>query len=105
LYRFELKENEQILMKGLAVLYAGGESLSGALYLTNERLVFVGYIHGSAYADEKSVELKHISEVRGGKTFLIIPNELNIITDSDERLRFVINERDKWMAAINRSIG
>jgi hypothetical protein len=92
-------------MKGLAALHVDRESLSGALYLTNERLVFVGYIHGSVYVNEKSVELEHISEVRGGKTFWIIPNELNIITDSAESIMFIINERDKWIAAINQGRG
>jgi hypothetical protein len=102
LYRFDLRDNEQIVRKGLAVMHADSESLSGALYLTNKRLVFVGYIHGKVFADEQSVELGHIREIRGGRTLMIIPNELNIFTYADKRLRFIVSGRDEWIASINQ---
>jgi hypothetical protein len=102
MYRFSLKENEQILKKGEAILHIEEEGLSGALYLTNERLVFVGFVLGASHQQERSVSLKQIRELTGGKTFFIIPNVLNITSDADEHLKIVIQERDAWLAAIHK---
>jgi hypothetical protein len=101
MYRFSLKENEQILKKGEAILHIEEEGLSGALYLTNERLVFVGFVLGASHQQERSVSLKQIRKLTGGKTFFIIPNVLNITSDADEHLKIVIQERDAWLAAIH----
>jgi hypothetical protein len=101
MYRFSLKENEQILKKGEAVLHCKEEGLSGALYLTNERLVFVGFVLGASHQQERSVSLKQISNMTVGKTFFIIPNVLNITSDADEQLKIVIQDRDEWLAAIH----
>jgi hypothetical protein len=105
LYKFDLRNNERILKKGLAAMHQDGESLSGALYLTNKRLVFVGYIHGKVFANEKSVELGHIREIIGGRTLMIIPNELKIVTESETRLSFIVSGRNEWIASINQSRG
>jgi hypothetical protein len=100
MYRFTPEKDEKVRKKGLAGMYVDRESLSGALYLTNQRLLFVGYIHGNVYVNETPIALKQIREVRGGKTFFIIPNELNITTDRNEHFRFIVRERDEWLAAI-----
>jgi len=75
--------------------------LSGALYLTNERLVFVGFVLGASHRQERSVSLEQIRKLTGGKTFFIIPNVLNITSEADEHLKIVIQERDEWLAAIH----
>ena len=81
-------------------MYLDRESLTGALYLTNHRLLFVGYIHGNVYVNETAVALGQIREVRGGKTYFLIPNALNITNDRNEHLRFIVHERDEWIKAI-----
>ncbi len=100
MYSFTPLKDEKLTRKGLANMYLGRESLFGALYLTNQRLLFVGYIHGNVYVNETSVALKQIREVRGGKTYFIIPNELKIIDDRNEHYRFVVRERNQWIEAI-----
>jgi hypothetical protein len=105
LYKFALKENEQILRKGLAVMLHDRESLSGALYLTNKRLVFVGYMHGCVFVHENEIELSHIRQISGGRSFLIIPNEMTVTTSSGERFRFTLTGRDGWISAISEVTG
>jgi hypothetical protein len=100
MYRFTLNENEKILKKGEAILHVKDESFTGALYLTNERLVFVGFVLGAFHQHERSVSLMQIKELTAGKTFFIIPNVLNVTSDADEHLKIVIQERDEWLAAI-----
>jgi hypothetical protein len=101
MYRFSLKKNEHILKKGEAILHSEKEGLSGALYLTNERLVFVGFVLGASHQQERSVSLRQIRELTVGKMFFFIPNVLNIKSDADEHLKIVIQERDEWLAAIH----
>jgi hypothetical protein len=100
MYRFTLKENEQILKKGEASMHIDDVGLTGALYLTNERLVFVGFVLGASHQQEKSVSLKQIRELTAGKTFFIIPNVLNVTIDDNEHFKIVIQGRDAWLAAI-----
>jgi hypothetical protein len=105
MYRFTPQKDEQVRKKGLAGMYVGRESLSGALYLTNQRLLFVGYVHASVYVNETAFALKQIREVSGGKTYYIIPNVLNITTVGNESFRFIVRERDEWVAEIRAAIG
>ena len=100
MYRFSLEKNEQILKKGTASLHIDRDALSGALYLTNERLMFVGFIFGAATQQQKAVSLKHIREIKVGKTLFILPNVLHIALDDGEHLKFVVHGRDEWLSAI-----
>jgi hypothetical protein len=100
MYRFTLKENEKILKKGEASLHIDDAGLTGALYLTNERLVFVGFVLGAAHQQEKSVSLNQIREIKAGKTFFIIPNVLEITIDDNDCLKVIVRRRDEWLAAI-----
>ena len=100
MYRFPLEPNEQILKKGIASLHIDREALSGALYLTNVRIVFVGYVFGVTNQQQKAVSLKQIREIKGGKSLFMLPNVLYIAHDNDEPLKFIVQGRDEWMAAI-----
>ncbi len=100
MYRFSLGTKEKILKKDAATLHLDREALAGALYLTNERLVFVGYEVGVVFKTEKAVSLKHIREIKGGKTMFIIPNVLDITTENNERLKILVQGRDEWLTAI-----
>jgi hypothetical protein len=102
MYRFPLGNKEQILKKDSATLHIEREALTGALYLTSERLVFVGYVSGLIHKTIKAVSLKQIREIEGSKTMFIIPNVLDITLENNERLKVVIQGRDEWMAAIRR---
>jgi hypothetical protein len=80
-------------------------TLSGALYLTNERLVFAGFILGGpAIKKELAFSLKKIASVSGGKTALLIPNAVDIATADNEHFRLVLRDRNAWLAAIRKQL-
>jgi hypothetical protein len=103
-YSFPLEEQECIIKKDHANLYCDGEAFVGAFYLTSERIVFVGYLLdiNDKYIEE--VPLSHITEITPGKTFLVIPNVLNVSTIKDRTLKFIVKGRDHWLAAINEQL-
>lgn len=103
MYRFKVGEKEQILHKGLASLHIEEATFSGALYLTSERLVFVGHmLGGNASTKEVSVPLGQIASVKGGRTALVIPNVVEIVTNTNDRLRLILRNRNEWLTAIAR---
>jgi hypothetical protein len=103
MYVFELNNNERILKKGMATLLTD-EHLAGALYLTNTRLVFVGYVNDIAFKNEMSVQLNQITEMKGAKTFKLIPNAIVISTKKNELIRLIVQKRDEWMLSIKNAM-
>jgi hypothetical protein len=98
-YRFTLLHNEFILRKGLACLEIDDCHLDGALYLTNERLVFVGNKSGMGKAKYKlEIDLAHIEMIKAGKTFGLIPNVVFINTFQGGRYKVIVRDRDQWIA-------
>lgn len=104
MYTFPLETDERIKKKCLASYNCEGDVLSGALYLTDQRLVFVGYALDitNKYMDE--VPLTHIKEILPEKTFYIIPNVLKVVTIGDKVIKFVVEGRNEWLEAIKRQI-
>ncbi|MEG6586502.1 GRAM domain-containing protein [Dendrosporobacter sp. 1207_IL3150] len=104
MYSFPLAESEQILNKDFANLYCDGDAFNGALYLTNERIVFVGYLLdiNNKYIEE--IPLVHIKEIKKDKTFFVIPNCLLVETIKERNLKFIISKRDKWYSKILEEI-
>ncbi len=104
MYSFPLEADEIIIKKCLASYSCEHDVLNGALYLTNYRLVFVGYLLSinNKYMDE--VPLAHIKTLAADKTFYVIPNVLKVITIQDKVIRYVVKSRNQWLAAINRQI-
>ncbi|MBP2634095.1 MAG: hypothetical protein H6Q72_2 [Firmicutes bacterium] len=104
MYSFPLETDELILRKSHASYTCQGDVLSGALYLTDRRLVFIGYILSidNKYMDE--VPLTHIKALLPEKTFFIIPNVLKVITIKDKTIKFIIENRNDWLEAINRQV-
>jgi hypothetical protein len=103
-YSFPLGEHEHIFKKSLANFYCDDDVLHGALYLTNERLVFVGFLLDVSRKYMQEVPLTHIEELKPDKTFFIIPNVLIIRTIQERRLKFIMNRRDEWLDVIHRQI-
>jgi stage V sporulation protein SpoVS len=104
MYRFPLEHTEQIIKKDLATLHIDRVGLTGALYLTNERLVFVGYEVGVVFKMVKAFSLMQIREIKAGKTMFIIPNALEITIENNERLKIIIQGRDTWLTAIREGV-
>lgn len=105
MYSFQLEQGESILKKDLANLQTEeDDALQGALYLTNERLVYVGYILDISKKYKMEIPLAHIRAVRPAKTFFVIPNVLRIETIRDEKLKFVLSRRNEWLDEISKQI-
>ena len=104
MYRFPLEHAEQILKKDMATLHIDRVGLTGALYLTNERLIFVGYEVGVVFKMLKAISLMQIREIKASKTMFIIPNALDITIENNERFKIIIQGRDEWLAAIRQGV-
>ena len=104
MYSFPTGETEQILRKGHASLHKEGEAWTGAFYLTSQRLVFIGYMMDITRKYIEDVTLDSIREIRGGKTFGLFSNVLNVTTLAGLRLKIIVEGRDSWLAAIRTEI-
>ena len=104
MYSFPLLEHETVLKKDHASLTLDDNSFTGALYLTNERLVFVGYILDIKKKYLEEVMYQHIYHLGKEKTFYLFPNVLIVETIHDKVLKFVVKDRDSWYEAIQEQI-
>jgi hypothetical protein len=102
MYSFPVGENEKILKKSMASVARGHDSYSGALYLTNERVVFVGYVLDINNKYLIEAPLEHIVDLKKEKTFFILSNAIAVTTIRDENFRIIVQGRDKWFQAINQ---
>lgn len=104
MYSFPLELDEVIIKKAHASYTCNGDVLNGALYLTDRRLVFIGYALSitNKYMDE--VPLTHIKELRAEKTFFVIPNVLKVVTIQDKVIKFVVKDRNEWLDAVNTQL-
>ena len=100
MYSFSLHDDEKIIKKDHANFDSAAEKLHGALYLTTERLVFVGYVMGLEHKYLKEVSLEHLTQVATARSLGLIPNALVIKTAEKEILRFVIRRRNEWYQAL-----
>lgn len=102
MYSFPVAAGESILKKDLANLYCDDEAFSGALYLTTERLVFIGYLLDITHKYMEEMPLAHIRKITRGKSLFIIPNVLNVETIKDRHLKFVVRGSGEWFIEINK---
>lgn len=105
MYSFPLKEHETITCKDMANLYHAGDALQGALYLTEERLVFVGYIMDITRKYMLEVPLAHVEKVEVGRSLFVVPNVLHVRTIREEEYKFILKRRDHWQKVIRTATG
>lgn len=107
---FPLEEGERLLKHGGAT-YEREEiglwssmlttnAMLGTLYLTTERLVFVGHMAATRTYMMEEVLLAHVDGVLPARTFSWLSNALLVTTLRGRRLRFLVQGRDEWSAAI-----
>lgn len=106
MYSFPLADTEEIIKKSHASLHLEDSAFTGAFYLTSERLVFVGYVMDITRKYMEDIPLAQVSEVRGEKTFFVIPNVLDVSTYTGKRLRVVVDpgDRNAWLKAIEEQL-
>lgn len=103
-YGFDLNENEKIVHKALANMHDNDLIVNGALYLTNERLYFVGYLPNTGTRMFCEVSLYHVKEVRPEKTFRIFNNILRIIGIGEEQYKFIVDDQKIWLKEIDKQL-
>lgn len=106
MYSFPLNDDETIIRKGLASLHLPEHAFHGAVYLTNERIVYVGYVMDIAKKYMEEIPLCRVAEVTAGKTFYVIPNVLAVTTLTGEQFRFIVDagERNAWLKDIHAQL-
>jgi hypothetical protein len=101
MYAFQLAAGEKILKKSVGTAHIGDKAGLGALYLTTERVVFVGFERLLITTTvEEEIPLEHIDEIRAEKSLAVLPNAIAISTIRGQRFKFVVDGRDAWIAAI-----
>lgn len=103
-YGFEMTENERIKHKSLVNMHDNDLIVNGALYLTDERLVFVGYVPNERTRVSCEISLYHIKEVKPEKTFFVFKNIIRIINIRDEEYKFIVDNQKEWIEQINLQI-
>lgn len=104
MYSFTLLTNEAILKKGHACLEMEDCHLYGALYLTTERLIFVGYNRLDVNKYRLEIFLAHIEHLHPGKTWRLFQNVIRVATFQGLSCKFTVNERDQWVAQITEQM-
>lgn len=104
MYSFPMNDNEKILKKGMASLHCGSEAFNGALYLTNERLAFVGYMLDLTNKYLLETPLEHITELKKEKTFFVFSNVIAVSTLREKNFKILLQKRDEWFQAIMQQI-
>ena len=99
-----MTENEKIMHKALANMHDNDLIVNGALYLTNERMVFVGYLPNDITKVSCEISLYHIKEIRPEKTFRMFNNIIRIISIRDEQYKFIVDKQKEWLAQIDRQL-
>ena len=105
MYSFSMHDNEQIIKKDHANFDSNAEKLHGALYLTTERLVFVGYVMGMDRKYLMEMPLESLKEVSKARSLGLIPNALVVKAATKESARFVLRRRNEWYQALMEHMG
>ncbi|MFI7222891.1 GRAM domain-containing protein [Nonomuraea angiospora] len=93
---------EVLLRKGGANLWRGREALGGRLWLTSKWLVFRSHSM-NFQAGVWAWPLEEVLSTAPVNTLAIVPNGMEIVLRSDERIKFVVHRRREWMSAIAKA--
>lgn len=106
---FKLQEGENIIKKGGANLSNVLNAKGGKLYLTNQRLIFIG--HGMNIGnDAYTVNLSDIMYAKKAPTinimllFIPVPNAIVIGTNNGKATKFTVTGRKKWLKEISNAV-
>jgi hypothetical protein len=97
--KIQLLKNEVIIKKGPANHFKGLEGVGGALYLTNNRVIFKSH----AFNIQRHTDifpLDEIVDIGKRKSMGIIPNGIFIKMKDGRIEKFVVKNRSKWLAEI-----
>lgn len=104
---FPLTDGESLVRHGRANMQRGAETVGGTLYLTTERLVFVGHAF-NVRSGPSEVPLALIAEVGTARTKLLgviplMPNSIAVTLREGTVQSFVVTGRAAWIDAITHA--
>lgn len=93
---------EQTIKEGPANHWRGAEAVGGRLWLTNIRLHFKS--HGvNVQVHEVSYPIWEIVSVEKQSTLGIVSNGMTVVLQNGQQERFVVEDRDDWIAKIQQA--
>ena len=102
MYGFRLERGERLLKRGEGCMSVEDSTVLGTLFLTNQRLIFVGLARRpltSVAAVE--IPLEHIDTIKTDKTLKLIANAIRVTTIRGGKFTFLVSDRDRWVSAIS----
>ena len=99
--KFELQKNETELYSDGANLFRGGIAIGGKLILTSNRLIFLPH-NLNFDRKEEYIALTEIDSMKMARTMGLIDNGLRITLMNETELKFVLNDREKWIEMLNK---
>ena len=103
-YQFPLKDDEKIVHKELANMHDSDYVLNGALYLTNQRIVFIALVPKSNTKVTYTILLSNVKDVIPEKSLFFFNNILRIVSTLDEQYKFVVKGQKEWQMQILQQI-
>ena len=97
-----LAPGDAVVYSGLANHFLNLEGRGGRLALTRTELVFMPHVV-NLQRGELRIPLSEIASVAAVRTWGIIPNGLAVTLKSGKVERFVVNDRNGWVAALRAS--
>ena len=94
-----LVAGDGVVYSGLANHFRNFEARGGRLALTNTELVFVPHVVNIQRGNLR-IPLSDIASVAAVRTWGIIPNGLAVTLKSGKVERFVVNDRNDWVAKL-----
>ena len=99
--KFDVHNNETLMLQKPANHFKGAGSVGGHLCLTDKRLRFKS--QGiNTQSEECTINLSDISHVNTFKTLGLVNNGIEIITNEQVVERFVVDKQKHWLQSINQ---
>ena len=99
--KITMKPNEQVVKAGDSIFLNNGNTVSGKLILTTQRIFFKAQPNGSQHEDLE-IDPKNIRDVMLFKDRMFFPQGLSIVTKDDRENKFRIKNREEWSKMIVR---
>ncbi|SCG77517.1 GRAM domain-containing protein [Micromonospora inositola] len=94
-----MTSDDKVVLRAMANLWRGAESVGGRLTLTDRYLSFRAHALNLQTAP-LDIPLSDIAGTRRYRNMGLVPNGLAVTTRSGTEYRFVVRKRDRWIDRI-----
>ena len=96
-----IDEGETVIKEGGANHFKGSAGVGGKFVLTNKRLIFKSH-KSNLQNHQETYDLSQLVSARATKTLNLFNNGLTIELTDNEIHKFVVDEPDKWVSALDQ---